>query len=258
MQTLSLSGIPVSTPPLPTLQSNIHMNAEPRVTVRSDVARVVRAIARFVGSEYEPGSAAGRWAIHETRRDAEEIDLEEASSVQVLDAIYNAEIRRRVYAPPAPRNDVKYADGKPMHCTAPREMVAHVVRVRPTRPSSGGDSGVRAWRMTFAWYLGKIPKVCETALLETALAASKRVEIQNKLQQARSDVERLRGNGRTVSRLRREAEAAVRALVADEQAKQAEIDTNIQGAAYRFGIRELARVIAQSPEAERAIFGELI
>ena len=62
-----LSGRAVSPGPRPVAQS--HTINEQRATVRGEFARVIRAVNRYVSTEYEPGSAAGRWAINETRLD---------------------------------------------------------------------------------------------------------------------------------------------------------------------------------------------
>lgn len=265
---LSLLGIAVS-PPLPVAQSHtttIDMTDE-RVTVRVETSRVVRAVIRFFNTQFESRSTTGQLSIHESRvsarggHEADDLDLEDASATEILDAIYRAGVRRAVYAPPARRLDVVHEDGvhkgQPLRCVAPRRMVAHVVNVKPTRHAGGGTSGVRLWRLEFVKCLGKIPRQCQAALKLAVEIAGKRIELGNQLQAARSDVERLRGSSKKkAAKLRADAANRLYALEAHDRESSRILDELVRSAAHRYGLRRLERIITASAEVERAIFPE--
>ena len=260
MDDLSLSGTGVSTRVPPPFSSQPHMTDQQRAIVHDDISRTMRAVVRFVTSSYDAGSAAGRWAIHESRQDVE-IDLEEASEVEVLDAILLAELRRKIWARPEPRRDVVYTDGhakgKPMACVAPRDAVARVIPVKRSRPSSSGEGATRDWRISFQQCLAKIPKQCETALLDSASHAFTLVELANRLQDAVSTAARIKGGLKKVTHRRAEADAQVRVLRAQETEIARKLDALVRGDAYRAGRILLARVITSRPDREREIFGDL-
>lgn len=259
-----LSGIGVFTRPH---RANPHhnMNAPARVTVRPDIARTVRAVSRYAAAtKYDAGSFLGGRIIDDSRvSSAKEdlIDLEEASAAQVLDAIARAELRRRIYAPPAARTDVTHETGedagKPMRCVAPRRLVARIVPVKRSRSWSGGDSGVRLWRLTFACTLGKLPRACERALLDAAGAlAPRRAELQNEIAAARSIAQRRHGGRKVTMKTRAAADVLVHDLERRLAAVNEDLERLVSGDAYRAGIRELARLITSSRELEAEIFGD--
>jgi hypothetical protein len=238
-----------------------------RVTVRVETSRVVRAVIRFFNTQYEPGSATGRLSIHESRvsarggHEADDIDIEDASATEILDAICRAELRRKVYAPPPKRLDVVHeageCKGQPLRCVAPRRMVAHVVNVKSTRQAAGGASGMRLWRLEFAKCLGKIPRECQDALRQAVEVAGQRIELGNRLQAARSDVERLRGSSKKkAAKLRADAGARLRALEEMDRDSSRALQELVRGAPHRYGLSRLERIITASADVEEAIFPE--
>ncbi len=265
---LVLSGIAVCPRPLPAAQSRTTIDmTDERATVRVETSRVVRAVIRFHNSQYEPGSATGRLSIHESRvsatgsHEADDVDLEDASFTEILDAICRANLRRAVYALPAKRADVVHDagvdKGKPLRCVAPRRMVAQVVSVRPTRHPGGGTGGVRLWRLEFAKCLGKIPRSCQDALKNAVEIAGDRIELGNRLQAARSEVERLRSSSKKkAAKLLAEASERLRSLEARDRESSRILDELVRGAAHRYGLRRLEQIISSSAELEDAIFPE--
>lgn len=255
---------------LPAAQSNENMHGEERSSARADVLRVV---ARYRSTEYDVGSVAGKWAIHETRLGVE-IDIEEASVQEVVDAIVLAELRRRIYAKPAQRRDVTPTpdvrhldDAEPLfcpwprivlRCVAPRPDVTPVVRVRPSRPSSGGDSGIRAWRGTVGWCLKPLPPVCVDALFRGADTAAERVPVRNHLQTARSIYERASSGGRKARRLAAVAAEEVHRLEIEDRRLCQELDQIVAGDAHRAGLIGLEREIYRFPDRPAVVFGGLL
>lgn len=257
------SGSSVSPGVPPVAQFNDNMNGEERASARADVLRVVH---RYRSTEYELGSGAGKWAIHETRVGVE-IDLEEASVVEVLEAIALAELRRAVYAKPAPRTDVKptprsdgieLAEDVPLRGVAPRPLTAQIVRVRPHRATSGGDSGVRAWRGTVGWCWKPLPEACKVALFEGADVAAARVPIRNNLQEARSVYERMNSGGRKARRIAATVGEAIHRLEAEDGALYERLDGVVTGVAHQLGLERLEREIYRYPDRPQVVFGGLL
>lgn len=274
MHDFILSGIVVSPRPLPVAPAQHDENmTEQRATVRVETSRVVRAVVRFVNSEYEPGSATGRLSIHESRTSrrhetGDDVDIETivATCEDVLmDAIVRAVRRRELikaaYAPPSRRMDVLHLEGedkgKPLPCVAPRALVARIVHGKPTRQSNGEIRGVRQWRLEMVTIMGKLPRESQTALVKAVEIAGERLGLSNHLAAARSDVERLRGSSkRKAAALREIAARRLHDLEARDRESSQALDALVRGDWHRYGLRRLEEIISGSPEIENAIFPE--
>jgi hypothetical protein len=243
------------------------MNEPLRMSVRPDVARAVRAVSWYENTTYSPGSVASRWAIHDSRlgRKGAEIDdvdafIAEASAVQIMEAICRAELRRKLYAPPEQRTDVRYENGEskgqPMRAVAPRRVLARTVRVKPSRTYNFGVRGVQGRRIEIAACLGKLSKAAEVKICQAARDASERLEVWNELQQVRSVAQRLRGGAKKSRRAQVAiVDAAVRDLMKREKSLSDKITESVESSEYRSGIVRLA-VLFSVPEVEIVIFGD--
>lgn len=261
-----LSGREVSTDPS-VAQSLQTMTEPPRMSVRPDVARAVRAVSWFEATKYSPGSIASQWAIHDSRlgckgTEIDDVDafIAEASAVQIMEAICRAELRRKLYAPPEQRTDVRYEDGEskgqPMRAVAPRRVLARTVRVKPTRTCNFGVRGVQGRRIEIAACLGKLTKAAEVKICQAARDASERSEVWNELQQARSVAQRLRGGAKKSRRAHLAiVDAAVSDLMRREKSLSEKITAAVASDEYRAGIVRLA-ILFSVPEVELVIFGE--
>lgn len=252
-----LSGIRVSSRTPPVAQSE--MTSEWRASTRTNVLRVV---ARYYASSYDVGSAAGKWAIHDTRADPPEIDIEEASVQQLLDAIALADLRRKVNAKPArpvvmPSSESPFGLNEPLRHVIPASLAARVVRSKPTRSTQSSDSGTRGWRVTVGWCFKPLPGCCVDALRDATAASFERVPVRNRLEAARSNLERARGGGRRARRMREYFETRVRELAQEDSVLSATVDQIVTGPAHRAGLIRLEREIFRFPDRPAEVFGVL-
>jgi hypothetical protein len=230
-------------------------------TLSASRADVIRMVARYVQLAYSPRSMAGRLVVDESRlarKRETEIELDSASSVQILDAIRTAMIRRAVYAPPVAPT-VTNDQGEAIRRVMPAKAVAPIVRMGSHR-GGGSDSGgdTRDWRGTVSQKLAAIPRDAAQALVKAEEIRCELLTVRNQLSAARSDVGRLRGSGKQTRNLRRDAEARVFELKSQETKLGASLEALTHSDAYRTGVADLLTVCTRTPQITAYCFPWLL
>jgi hypothetical protein len=230
------------------------MNWTPTAT-RADV---IRMVARYVKLQFSVRSTSGELVIDEgrlSRKRKADINVEQASVPEILDAIHTAEIRRAVYATP----DVpvhRTAGGVAMRRVAPRRDVASIVQSRPTRSASPDALDARNWRATVGSKLAQIAAAERDALVTAAEIRIDLMKTRNQLEAARSAYGRLRGGGRQSREMRHGVERRIAELRSAETAESARLKHLVRSAEYRHGIDHLLTICTKSRDIEAYCFGE--
>jgi uncharacterized small protein (DUF1192 family) len=228
-------------------------------------ADVLRMVAKYVERQFSLPSAAGRMAIDEsrvTRRKVGNIDLEDLSLAEALDAIKTATIRRAVYAAPSmPRP--RGRDGQPINRVIGIREVAAIVKPRSKMGGGRPQVSVRDWCGTIAQ---KVKEAGAGDLVTVAKIRQERGEKKNQLSAAER-VKRRMKNGPTPSgkhdrerhfeRLRA-CEERIAELRAEILRLSAEISDITRTQAYRDAPDALLVVCTETAEIEAYIFGELL
>jgi hypothetical protein len=232
---------------------------------RADLVRKVlrrkaeRMVEQYVRLEFTMRSAAGRMVVDETRlvkQQRVDVDLETASGREVLDAIYAANLRRAVFAPPKAPIVFSEKTGEPLRRVIPARDVAPIVKPKSKRAASGQFDDVRNWRSTVHNKLGTLTGEQRDALIDVAKIRLALIEVTNQLSAARSQVGRLKRGGREARNLRRSAEHRVSELRSREQALSDRRNALVRGAAYRRGLDGLVKACTVTAEVEAYCFEE--
>ena len=220
--------------------------------------RAERMVARYLRLTFEMRSAAGRMVVDETRKLGKcrvEIDLEEATRAEVLDAIWTSSIRRAVYATVKAPIVFGSKTNEPIRRVVPARDAVQVIRSKAKRSGPTPLYDVRDWHADVYGQLQALQEDERSALLEVAAIRDELVILVNHLAAARSESGRLKHGGRNARNLRRHADLRVSELRSRETMLSDRRNHLIRGRAYRDGLENLVAGCTRTPEKEAYYFG---
>lgn len=221
---------------------------------------VVRMLIRFRTNEFSLPSVAGKIAtVHDSRvpkqrRRSEPVDLESLSGPQVLDLVYNSDLRRKVWCRPEARV-YRTTSGEAMHNVIDRDTAAMIVRPRPRRGSGSVNTSRRDWRADVGRMLSKLQGEYETEVLAATDIRIELQKLENELSRVRSAANRLKSGGRAVRNLRRHAVERVSELDSQRRLQKDRLSEITRTKEYRRGMRQLLNACAANEDLELYFFG---